>query len=209
MSEKLIRASRPVSILLLIAYPFAVHAGIVTGVIWPAIALIGVLLLWQTPLLTTNRWIWAVLPIIGLLLWFMPQWQNTVLYAPPLLVILLLLGLFGRSLLPGHEPLVSRIARIMHDAPSIELLRYTRAVTVGWVVFLALMLLEVIGLTLFATPEQWSLFTNFYNYFFMGIFFLLEFALRRFFIDPTERISLPHFFHRLVTIDYRKLFRQQ
>ena len=139
----------------------------------------------------------------------MPQWQNRVLYATPLLVIMLLLGLFGRSLLPGHEPLVSRIARIMHDAPSPELLRYTRAVTIGWVVFLALMLVEVIGLTLFATPEQWSLFTNFYNYVFMGIFFLLEFALRRFFIDPAERISFSHFFHRLVTIDYRKLFHQQ
>ena len=204
--EKLIRAGRTVSLLLLLVYPFVVHTGILTDAIWPALAVLLMLVLIKPHFFFSRRVLLLFLPVAGILLWLTPHTVYSVLYAPPLLITLLFLALFAESLMPGNEALVSRIARIMHETPSPQLLRYTHAVTVGWVVFLSLMLLEVIVLTLFATAKQWSLFTNFYNYFFIGLFFLVEFMLRRFFIDPAERISLAQFFHRLVTIDYRKLF---
>lgn len=212
-NEKPAQLSRPVSLLLLLAYPFAVHVGVLTGVMWPALAILALLFLLppllQSPTLRVVRWLPLIILVVTGLLWLAPPSIDRVIYAPPLLITGLLLGLFARSLFPGNEPLVSRIARLMHEAPSAKLLRYTRGVTVGWVVFLTLMLLEVIGLGLFAPQEQWSLFTNFYNYLFMAGFFLLEFSLRRFFIDRAERLSLRQFLHRLITIDYRKLFWQQ
>ncbi len=203
------QASLSVSLILFIAYPFIVHAGVLTGVSWPALALLTLLLILQfQPMRTLHQSLLAV-SVALTLAWLVKDSADIVLYAPPLLIILLLLGLFTRSLLPGNKPLISRIAQLMHKEPSAELLRYTRAVTIGWVIFLSLMLLEVIGLTLFTSQEQWSLFTNFYNYLFMAVFFLLEFILRRFFVAPSERMSLRHFFYQLYSIDYRKLFRQQ
>lgn len=210
-NEKPARAASRLSLLLLLAYPFTVHAGVLTGVMWPALVILALLLLSslvRTFSLRALRYTVLCLVLAGVLLWQAPATLEKVIYAPPLLVTTALLWIFARSLLPGNEPLVSRIARMMHTAPSDRLLRYTRAVTVGWVIFLALMVLEIVVLGVFATQELWSLFTNFYNYLFMAGFFLLEFSLRRFCVDAAERLAPGQFFRRLVSIDYRKVFRE-
>lgn len=205
------RIAGPLSLLLLFAYPVSVHAGVLTGVMWPAIAVLAALLvvppLLRHPSVPRLLLLLLVAGALSLSLTLAPQAVQRVVYAPPLLITLFLLSLFGRSLLPGREPLVSRIVRLMHDTPSERLLRYTRGVTVAWVVFLAAMLLEVIALGLYAEPERWSLFTNFYNYLLMALFFLVEFSLRSFFIAAEERMTMVRYFHRLVRIDYRQLFR--
>jgi len=212
-NEKRLQVSRPVSLLLLLSYPVAVHAGVLTGVMWPALAILALLFL-LPPLLGSPpgrvlRWLPIIVLVVAGLIWLAPPAIDKVIYAPPLLITLMLFAVFSRSLLPGNEPLVSRIARVMHASPSTKLLRYTHAVTWAWAVFLAAMLLEVVALGLYASQEQWSLYTNFYNYLFMGGFFLLEFSLRRFFVDAGERMSLTQFFRRLFALDYRRLFRQQ
>lgn len=205
------RITAPLSLLLLFAYPVSVHAGVLTGVMWPALAVLAALLvvppLLSRPSLPRFLLLLLVAGVLWLALHFAPQALQRVVYAPPLLITLFLLVVFGRSLMPGREPLISRIAHLMHDSPSKALLRYTRGVTIAWVVFLGAMLLEVIVLGLYAEPELWSLFTNFYNYLLMGLFFLLEFSLRRLFIAAEERMTMGQFFHRLVRIDYRQLFR--
>jgi uncharacterized membrane protein len=179
---------------------------------WPAVSILAALLVLPPLLLSpspaTLLAFLSAAALLALLLLFAPQAIQRLVYAPPLLITLFLLTLFARSLLPGRQPLVSRIARLMHDNPSPALLRYTRGVTVAWVVFLALMLLEVIALGLFAGPQRWSLFTNFYNYLLLGLFFVLEFSLRRLFVAEAERMPMAQFFHRLVKLDYRQLFRQ-
>lgn len=206
--EKSVRTSLSASLLLLIAYPFLVHVGVLTGVFWPALVNLILLFFLQLQPWRTIYWVLLVL-LSGMVAWLTPRSAGMILYAPPILTIFLLFGIFFRSLLPGSDPLVSRIARLMHENPSTQLLQYTHAVTIGWVIFLLLMLVEVIALTLFAPQQQWSLFTNFYNYLFIVSFFFVEFLCRRFFVDPTERMSIKHFLSRLFSINYRKLFQQR
>lgn len=203
---------RPLSLLLLFAYPIAVHGGIITGVMWPALAVL--LLLVMLPLLngppSPGRLIGMV--VIGvaayLLLQLSPPLMQKLIYAPPVLITLFLLLVFARSLMPGQRPLVTHIAFLLHDRPSPTVLRYTRGVTVAWVLFLAGMLAEVVYLGLYAEAETWSLFANFYNYLFIVLFFLCEFCLRRIFLSADERIPAPLFFRKLLHLDYRKLFWQ-
>ncbi len=201
-------ASPSASLLLLIAYPFLVHMGVLTGVFWPA--LVNLILLFFLQLQSWRTIYWVLLVFgVGIVAELTPHSAGMILYAPPILTILLLFGIFFRSLLPDSDPLVSRIARLMHENPSAQLLRYTHAVTIGWVIFLLLMLVEVIALTLFAPQQQWSLFTNFYNYLFIVSFFIVEFFCRRFFVNPAERMSIKYFLSRLFSINYRKLFQQR
>lgn len=202
--------SRRLYLLLLPAYPIAVHIGVISGVMWPALALL--LLLFILPLLTSYPPILQLLAIAlfavvsAFMFPHLPPEAGKLVYAPPLLMPLFLLLLFGRSLLPGRQPLVSRIALLMHEQPSRQLLRYTRAVTIAWVLFFAAMVLEVLYLGLYASDIDWSLFTNFYNYLFIVLFFLLEFLLRRWFVAGHERLSAAGFLRGLLRIDYRRLF---
>ncbi|MFO7594112.1 MAG: hypothetical protein R6X15_08735 [Pseudomonadota bacterium] len=207
------QASRPVFLLLLVTYPPAVHAGVLTGVIWPAIAVLTALLLLPPLLLSfTPGHLLRVVVIAALLALFLRSVPGAVerfVYAPPVLFTLLLLFLFARTLLPGREPLISRVAWLLHENPSTQLLRYTHRVTVAWVFFFALILLEVVLLGMFASRELWSLFTNFYNYLLIMLFLLTEFYLRRFFISASERMPLSEFFRKLGDLDYRKLLWQR
>ena len=52
---------------------------------------------------------------------------------------LLLAAFFGRTLLPGAEPLITRIARAMRPSMPQEVVEYTRAVTVAWTIYFAVM----------------------------------------------------------------------
>lgn len=212
-NEKLAQVARPVFLLLLVTYPLAVHAGVLTGVMWPAIAVLAGLILLPPLLLsfTTAHLLRVVLIASGLALVLssVPGTLERFVYAPPVLITFLLLSLFARSLMPGRQPLISRVALILHERPSAQLLRYTHRVTVAWVVFLSLILLEVVLLGLFASRELWSLFTNFYNYLLIMVFLLSEFYLRRFFISAGERMPMREFFRKLADLDYRKLLWQR
>ena len=72
------------------------------------------------------------------------------MYLPPVLVNLALMALFGKTLLSGATPLVSRVASLWRGTLDPVVSRYTRRVTIAWTVFFALMALESIGLALFA-----------------------------------------------------------
>ncbi|MGM0593504.1 MAG: hypothetical protein ACQETD_03115 [Pseudomonadota bacterium] len=209
-NERLAQAARPVSLLLLVSYPLSVHLGVLTGIMWPALAVLAALVL-LPPLMLRPGVARAVIFVAvfacgALFLQFAPQALLKVVYAPPVLLPLLLLWLFARSLRPGQEPFISRIARLMHSQPSARLLNYTRRVTLAWVFFLALLTVEAVWLGLYADRESWSRFTNFYNYLFMLAFFLLELLIRPLFVSPEERIPPLRFFRKLVSIEPRHLF---
>lgn len=102
------------------------------------------------------------------------------LYFPPIFMSLSMLILFASSLLPAQEPWITRLANLLYGELSPEVQQYTRKVTLLWCVFFAGMLVETIALSLFAPPALWSLFCNILNYGFIAIFFLLEYAYRRF-----------------------------
>ena len=72
-----------------------------------------------------------------------------------------LLGItFGRTLLPGREPMVTRFARCAHASLSPRVARYTRGVTWAWTLFFAVMALASPALFAALPPRSWALFAE-------------------------------------------------
>lgn len=91
---------------------------------------------------------------------------------------LALLWYFGRTLRPGREPLITRLARRVHGVlpPGVE--EFTRGVTRFWCAFFAGQL-AVSGLLLaFAPFEYWSLFVNVLNLPLVVLMFAVDYAAR-------------------------------
>lgn len=72
----------------------------------------------------------------------------------------LLGAMFGRTLLPGHEPMVTRFARYTHASLSPRVARYTRGVTWAWTLFFAAMALASPALFAALPPRSWALFAE-------------------------------------------------
>ena len=88
--------------------------------------------------------------------------------------------LFGRSLLPGREALVTGMARRMRGGrlPD-DLARYTRRVTWAWLLFCVAQLLASGLLRLFASRQDWGLFVNLLNLPLLVLMAGGEYAYRR------------------------------
>lgn len=188
----------------LAAYAIAAHLGLAYGSPWPALLLLFVLLgagLLRAYLLRARRQLLMMGAIGGALasLAFSGR-ADLALYLPPLAITLSILLLFAGTLQPGRTPLVTRMAQLLEGDLPPEVLRYTRAVTIAWVLFLAAMNLELWLLALLAPPELWSLFANFINYALLGLFFAGEYRLRRHFLPHRPQPGFLAFMRRLSTI---------
>jgi len=82
---------------------------------------------------------------------------------PYLAVYLFLLFLFGRTLKPGREPLVTRIATHVQGELPAYMVDYTRRVTWAWCVFFAGMAVTSMLLFVLAPLPIWSVFNNLLN----------------------------------------------
>ena len=71
-----------------------------------------------------------------------------------------LLWIFARTLAPGREALVTRLARQVHGTLPDDIAAYTRQVTWAWCVFFTAMGLTSVLLFAFASLPAWSLFVN-------------------------------------------------
>jgi len=74
-----------------------------------------------------------------------------------------LLWLFGRTLQPGREALITAVARRFHGSLPAYMELYTRRLTGAWCVFFAAQLGLSALLFAFASLETWSLFVNVLN----------------------------------------------
>jgi uncharacterized membrane protein len=87
--------------------------------------------------------------------------------------------LFGRTLLAGREPLVTRFARIVRGELPPEIVRYTRSVTAAWTLFFVAMALIAIVLYSAASREAWSAFVNLFTIPCVLAMFVAEYTVRR------------------------------
>ncbi len=116
--------------------------------------------------------------VIGLIAMAM-RWEPTYpLFLLPVLINLTLLALFGRSLLSGHEPIISRLSRFEHGELPHVLAVYTRRVMWVWTAFFAGITIESVLLAAYASLETWSLFTNILNYIFIAMLFVGDYLYR-------------------------------
>lgn len=182
------------------AYPSVTHFAVVHH--HPAIAITALLLMLLLVLWPWLRRTWlrmaAVLCIGGLavLLQRAPDLTG-LLYAPPVIINLLLAYLFGQTLGAGREPMISWFARLERGTLTQELVRYTRRLTWIWTFFFLAMALTSTLLARFASLQAWSLFTNLVNYLLVTALFLGEYAFRR--------IAYRHYTHASPWQLYRRI----
>ena len=92
---------------------------------------------------------------------------------------LFMLWLFGRTLLRGREPFITRLAR--HSRGGVlpaAMERYTRNLTLAWCVFFALQLALSAFLLKFVSVDAWSLFVHVLNLPLVGAMFAADYVYR-------------------------------
>lgn len=89
-----------------------------------------------------------------------------------------LLAAFALTLRPGHEPLITSMARRLHGHVEDELVTYTRVVTIAWSVFFAAQLILSVTLFCFAPLVVWSFFVNILDIPLVVTMFAAEYAVR-------------------------------
>ncbi len=161
-----------------------------------------VLLLLTEPLWQRRPWALLIAAVAAAGLWLLKDSAHIhiALLLMPVVFLLLLAWLFGRTLRPGHVPVIGKIVRALESGDSEEMMaaldRYTRGLTAVWTtVFIAMALLNF-TLALMATPggllaragiappwpisdSQWSWFANWLNYGLVGAVFVIEFTYRK------------------------------
>ncbi len=91
------------------------------------------------------------------------------------------LGLmFGRSLRRGQTPLCTQFAAIVRGPLSPALKRYTRAITLAWTLFFAVMATVSTALFALAPIATWSTFANLCSPLLVALMFVAEAGCRRF-----------------------------
>lgn len=191
-------------VLLALAYPLFSHlASLRSDGGWAAVAMADIVLLVLLEPLLKRRW-WALLLVGACLagLWWVSQSRYALmpLLAPPVVFVGLIAWLFGRTLVRGRVPLITRIVEGLYAQAAMpvspELYRYTRQLTAAWAGMLAVLTVVNLALALCAVPsgvlaqfgrqppfavtdEQWSLFANLFNYGIVGAFFAGEYLLRK------------------------------
>lgn len=98
--------------------------------------------------------------------------------APHAAAYLFLLWLFGRTLAPGREPLITRIARTVHGGLAPRMESYTRRVTIAWCVFFGGQVIVSAALYALVPLEAWSLFVNVLNVPLLALMFGAEYLYR-------------------------------
>lgn len=126
----------------------------------------------------------SLLLIIGAALFWM-SWPLLARHAGMLFwlqdmaLLLALLTLFGRTLLPGNQPLCVKFAQAMHGELSAEHVRYACQVTWAWTLFFGLLALVSTSLFFLAPLAVWSLYANFMVLPLIGIMFIVEYQVRK------------------------------
>jgi uncharacterized membrane protein len=97
---------------------------------------------------------------------------------------------FARSLFKGRVPLCTQLADRVHGPLTAHELRYTRKVTVAWVIFFMLNLVLNYLLFEFAPLRIWSLFVNFCSLPLILLMFVAEYTVRRRVLPRVQRNGL-------------------
>jgi uncharacterized membrane protein len=103
---------------------------------------------------------------------------------------LLLAVVFGRTLLRGAEPLVTRFARLVHGTIPPEVERYTRHVTLAWTIFFGTLFALSCSLYLGGWLAAWSMLANILSPILIASMFLVEYAVRLRALPNWERAGI-------------------
>lgn len=124
----------------------------------------------------------------------------------PLVLNMALCWMFGRTLGQGREALITRFARLIENGdPPLEVVRYTRRLTLVWCLVFSAFAVELALLALLADPAVWSLFANVINYLLVIVVFVVEYGYRRWRFRHRSHLSPLQFLTSLAKADWRQL----
>jgi uncharacterized membrane protein len=189
MPRRIVSAGKVIGIAGVIVAPLAIHAAIATTrwtslvVIIPVLqlAILGGMAVIRQP--RQIKWFGAATVIVAaLLIW--AQKSGLSLNAMPglphaLAYSALLIG-FAISLLPGHEPVLTRVVVAVRGPLPADLIVHTRRVTWVWCFFFAGQLMGSALLFFLAPLEVWSFFINVLNLPLVALMFAAECSYRFF-----------------------------
>lgn len=220
---------------LALAYPVLTHLGVHLGSVALICAALSVLVLLvlSGPLLAGRPWAWLVgVLVLGTLALLGRAGEvaeaGMLLYLPPVVLYLALAWFFGRTLLPGRHPLITRLVWHLHDRPPtlpVDIAGYTRRLTLLWALLLTAIGLSNAMLALLATPDGvlelagytpavtvprtlWSVVANFLSFTLVLAFMAGEYAWRWFrFPDERHRFSSVFDFLQRMRTSFPALWR--
>jgi len=96
---------------------------------------------------------------------------------------------FGATLRRGHQPLISQLAQRVHGDLTPAMVRYTRQVTLAWVLYFLTMAVVSLGLYASGQLHAWSLLVNAITPVATLAMFVGEYALRYRLHPEFERVD--------------------
>jgi uncharacterized membrane protein len=175
------------SSIIIIAYPFAVYAGVTLFGIGGAAVFIALLFLLRFFLPTVSGSLSQqghtvrLMAAAGFVMAALSLVMNDAKWfrCYPVAVSLLLLGLFGYGLFRPPS-MIERIARLKDPDLPDAAVRYTRKLTFVWCLFFLFNGLIALYTALAATLEVWTLYNGFISYILIGALLLGEYCFRIF-----------------------------
>jgi len=192
MSLTLVRAVRWIVIAAgAIAYPVLAHYSAATSAattlpslgvavsLAPSLAIL-LWLAWRSPMRPAMLLLCAV---VGGLLWefwgVLERNFSWVYFLQHAGTNVMLAAVFGVTLGRGRQALCTRFAEVVHGSLAPEEVRYSRQVTLAWMLFfLAISLISSV-LFFFVSIEVWSVFANFLSFPLILLMFAAEYGIRR------------------------------
>ena len=163
---------------------------------WNAVVVIGPMLAllalyaWQRGRRVLAGAVLLALAALGLQGWRGGGVAPATLYVAQHVVIHAALAvLFALTLRPGHEPLVTALARRVHGHLGPGMAAYSRKVTIVWALYFVVMGTVSIALYAFAPFDAWAVFANLATPAAMALLFVAEFLVRYWLHPEFERAT--------------------
>ncbi len=166
---------------LFLAYPYLVYRGIESGMVWLAPAIFsGIYLLQAFAAHPVKIKIYKALIAIALLLgaYFLQTLTAKIL---PVLIQLMLMYFFGRTLLKGKGPsFIESFVRLEFPEFPSGVSEYCRQLTVLWTGFFAFNAFMCTALAIWGNDLWWTLYNGVFIYLMIGVLMIGEYIYRHF-----------------------------
>lgn len=166
---------------LFLAYPYLVYRGIESGVVWVAPAIFsGIYLMQAFATHDVKIKVVKALVAIGLLLgaYYLQTITAKVL---PVLIQLMLMYFFGRTLLKGKGPsFIESFVRLEFPEFPPGISEYCRQLTTLWTSFFAFNAVMCVILAIWSNDTWWALYNGVFIYLMIGLLTIGEYIYRHF-----------------------------
>ena len=121
-------------------------------------------------------------------------------YAPPLAAFAFMAWFFGRTLRPGSEPLINRVAKVEHPVLPDELARHAVLLTWIWALCFAGMFIVALALIPLLPLDAWSRWVQGLGYALPALLFLGEYVYRRVALGHYPHTPLPVMLRNVIAV---------